>query len=40
VITFLTAPGTVNELIKMADDLMYTVKARGKNAVSYLMYKG
>jgi diguanylate cyclase (GGDEF)-like protein len=40
VITFLTTPGTVNELIKMADDLMYTVKARGKNAVSYLMYKG
>jgi diguanylate cyclase (GGDEF)-like protein len=39
VITFITAPGTVNELIKMADDLMYTVKARGKNAVSYLLYK-
>jgi diguanylate cyclase (GGDEF)-like protein len=40
VITFITAPGTVNELIKMADDLMYTVKSGGKNAISYLMYKG
>ena len=38
VITFLESPDTSNELIKMADDLMYTVKNNGKNAIVYSIY--
>jgi diguanylate cyclase (GGDEF)-like protein len=40
VITFLAPPATTNELIKMVDDLMYTVKRNGKNATSYSVYAG
>jgi diguanylate cyclase (GGDEF)-like protein len=40
VITFNATPGTANELIKLVDDLMYTVKNNGKNAVSYSVYAG
>ena len=39
-ITFLATPGTINDLIKMADDLMYTVKNDGKNAIGYSVYSG
>lgn len=37
-ITFTATPDTANELIKMADDLMYTVKNNGKNAIQYSVY--
>ena len=40
VITFIESPDTSNELIKMADDLMYTVKNNGKNAIVYSIYAG
>ena len=40
VITFIESPDTANELIKMADDLMYTVKNNGKNAIVYSIYSG
>ena len=33
-------PGTIGELIKMADDLMYSVKKNGRNNVSYSIYTG
>lgn len=39
-ITFNATPDTTNELIKMVDDLMYTVKHNGKNAISYSVYAG
>lgn len=38
VITFIESPDTANELLKMADDLMYTVKNNGKNAIVYSIY--
>jgi PleD family two-component response regulator len=38
--TFITAPASTNELVKMVDDLMYTVKNNGKNAISYSVYAG
>jgi diguanylate cyclase (GGDEF)-like protein len=40
VITFIATPNTTNELIKMVDDLMYTVKHNGKNAIRYSVYTG
>lgn len=40
VITFTAMPATTNELIKMVDDLMYSVKHNGKNAVSFAVYAG
>jgi GGDEF domain-containing protein len=39
-ITFNASPGTANELIKLADNLMYTVKSNGKNAINYSVYAG
>jgi diguanylate cyclase (GGDEF)-like protein len=39
-ITFNSTPSTANELIKLADDLMYTVKNNGKNAIRYSVYTG
>jgi len=33
-------PGTSDELIKMADELMYSVKNNGKNSISDLVYAG
>ena len=38
--TFITAPASTNELVKIVDDLMYTVKNNGKNAISYSVYAG
>ena len=38
--TFTATPDTANELIKMVDDLMYTVKNNGKNAIQYSVYEG
>ena len=40
VLTCTEMPGTVGELIKMADDLMYSVKKNGRNNVSYSIYTG
>ena len=40
VLTCTEMPGTVGELIKMADDLMYSVKKNGRNNVSYSIYPG
>jgi diguanylate cyclase (GGDEF)-like protein len=39
-ITINASPGTANELIKLADNLMYTVKSNGKNAINYSVYAG
>lgn len=40
VVTFATLPSQSDELIKVADNLMYTVKSEGKNAVRYFVYDG
>jgi hypothetical protein len=37
-LTCLDAHITTDELIKRADDLMYSVKKNGKNAIAYAMY--
>ena len=34
------APQSVDEVIKLADDLMYSVKKDGKNAISYATFAG
>jgi diguanylate cyclase (GGDEF)-like protein len=38
VVSFHTVPQTVNELIKTADELMYSIKASGKNEIRYAIY--
>ena len=40
VLTCIEMPGTADELIKMADKLMYSVKNNGKNAISESVYAG
>ncbi len=40
VVTFIEIPKTVDDVIKMADNMMYSVKAVGKNGVNYSMYAG
>lgn len=40
VLTCLDAQITTDELIKRADDLMYSVKKNGKNAIAYAVYAG
>ena len=40
VLTCEVAPHTTDELIKMADELMYSVKSSSKNSVKYSVYKG
>ena len=40
VLTCLDTPQSADELIKKADNLMYSVKKNGKNAVSYSTYTG
>ena len=39
-LTCLDAHLTTDELIKKADDLMYSVKKNGKNAIAYAIYAG
>jgi diguanylate cyclase (GGDEF)-like protein len=40
VVTFNEVPKTVDEMVKMADNAMYSVKATGKNGVNYSIYAG
>jgi diguanylate cyclase (GGDEF)-like protein len=40
VVTFNEIPKTVDEMVKMADNVMYSVKAAGKNGVNYSVYTG
>ncbi len=40
VVSFHTVPQTVNDLIKTADELMYTIKAAGKNEIRFAVYAG
>ena len=40
IMTFNATPATTEELVKLVDDLMYTVKNNKKNAISYSVYKG
>jgi diguanylate cyclase (GGDEF)-like protein len=40
ILTCRTSPHTADELIKMADNLMYAAKADGKNTVKYATYPG
>jgi PleD family two-component response regulator len=40
VVTFKEAPKTVDEIVKMADNVMYSVKVAGKNGVKYSTYLG
>ena len=39
-LTCVVAPNTVNELMEMADKLMYSAKSDGKNSVKYFIYAG
>jgi diguanylate cyclase (GGDEF)-like protein len=39
VVTFLTQPESVDEMIKLVDDLMYSAKDSGKNQVKYEVYE-
>jgi diguanylate cyclase (GGDEF)-like protein len=39
VVTFLKPPGSVDAMIKMADDLMYIAKRKGKDATNYFVYR-
>lgn len=38
VVTYATPPPTLNALVKIADDVMYSVKRNGKNAVRHRVY--
>jgi len=38
VVTFLKPPESIDAVIKLADNLMYTVKRQGKNAEKYIVY--
>jgi diguanylate cyclase (GGDEF)-like protein len=40
VLTCNVAPGSVEELVKYADELMYEVKHHGKNGIEYSIFKG
>jgi len=40
VLTCSTKPSTADELMRIADNLMYTVKRNGKNAIKYTTYSG
>ena len=39
VLTFLTMPHSVEEMVRLADELMYEVKIDGKNAIKYSVYE-
>jgi diguanylate cyclase (GGDEF)-like protein len=40
VVTCVVPPPTSNDLVKLADDLMYSVKRESKNGIRYAIYKG
>jgi diguanylate cyclase (GGDEF)-like protein len=40
VMTYINSPQTADEMIKVADGLMYSVKNKGKNAIAYSVYGG
>jgi diguanylate cyclase (GGDEF)-like protein len=40
VLTFLDAPPSVDEMLNMVDKLMYSVKNRGKDAITFATYTG
>lgn len=40
VVTYEVAPNEVNQALKLADDLMYSVKKKGKNAIAHIVWKG
>jgi diguanylate cyclase (GGDEF)-like protein len=40
VLTCSSAPNTTDELVRMADELMYSVKLGGKNAIKFYTYSG
>ena len=40
VVTYKEVPKTVDEMVKIADSAMYTVKTDGKNGVNYCVYAG
>jgi len=40
VLTCMAVPDTLDELVRMADELMYSVKHDTKNAIKFLTYKG
>jgi diguanylate cyclase (GGDEF)-like protein len=39
VLTFLTMPHSVEEMVRLTDELMYEVKVEGKNAIKYSVYE-
>lgn len=39
-LTYRAGPITADELVKRADDLMYSVKKNGKNGIAYAVYAG
>jgi diguanylate cyclase (GGDEF)-like protein len=40
VVTYTQPPSSVDEMVKLADSAMYTVKMNGKNGVAYRIYAG
>jgi diguanylate cyclase (GGDEF)-like protein len=38
-LTFLTMPHSVEEMVRLTDELMYEVKVEGKNAIRYSVYE-
>ena len=40
VVTFNEVPKSVDDMVKMADGIMYSVKTAGKNGVNYHIYPG
>jgi diguanylate cyclase (GGDEF)-like protein len=39
VVTYIRPPATVDDLLKMADHMMYAAKREGKNGIRYLVWK-
>jgi len=39
VVTFMRPPSTVDEVLKIADRLMYTAKDKGKNGIRYEVFR-
>jgi diguanylate cyclase (GGDEF)-like protein len=40
VVSFLSPPASVDAILKLPDDLMYSVKARGKDGIAYRVHAG